>query len=190
MYILPSPNALVVLHWVFYYFELVKHGRVLCSFCVLCLVVYKVLLPTFWLANCRSGSKDEAIVLIVHAMRTRRVLGRRSPLPQHQPQNPPKKKEKHSLDNFPCTFFSLLVECFTKYCVVREAIRHFRGLKNFKGGTQVLYNAGKYGDPLSLYLRALCREGNKYYGQFKISIFRIKRLLPTPLKEQISLVLL
>ncbi|KAM3200383.1 hypothetical protein T459_30391 [Capsicum annuum] len=55
--------------------------------------------------------------------------------------------------------YALLVECFTKYCVVREAIRHFRGLKNFKGGTQVLYNAGKYGDPLSLYLRALCREG-------------------------------
>ncbi|CAN4106445.1 unnamed protein product [Withania somnifera] len=55
--------------------------------------------------------------------------------------------------------YALLVECFTKYCVVREAIRHFRGLKNFKGGTQVLYNDGKYGDPLSLYLRALCGEG-------------------------------
>nr|XP_009798510.1 PREDICTED: pentatricopeptide repeat-containing protein At2g35130-like isoform X1 [Nicotiana sylvestris]XP_016444147.1 PREDICTED: pentatricopeptide repeat-containing protein At2g35130-like isoform X1 [Nicotiana tabacum] len=55
--------------------------------------------------------------------------------------------------------YALLVECFTKYCVVREAIRHFRGLKNFEGGTQVLYNDGKYGDPLSLYLRALCREG-------------------------------
>ncbi|XP_075084308.1 uncharacterized protein LOC107814558 [Nicotiana tabacum] len=55
--------------------------------------------------------------------------------------------------------YALLVECFTKYCVVREAIRHFRGLKNFEGGIQVLYNDGKYGDPLSLYLRALCREG-------------------------------
>ncbi|KAK6791794.1 hypothetical protein RDI58_010875 [Solanum bulbocastanum] len=55
--------------------------------------------------------------------------------------------------------YALLVECFTKYCVVREAIRHFRGLKNFEGGTQVLYNDGKHGDPLSLYLRALCREG-------------------------------
>ncbi|XP_045809063.1 uncharacterized protein LOC123903187 [Trifolium pratense] len=54
---------------------------------------------------------------------------------------------------------ALLVECFTKYCVVREAIRHFRALKNFEGGTQVLHNEGNYGDPLSLYLRALCREG-------------------------------
>ena len=53
----------------------------------------------------------------------------------------------------------LLVECFTKYCVVREAIRHFRALKNFEGGTKVLYNEGNDGDPLSLYLRALCREG-------------------------------
>ncbi|KAK2402579.1 pentatricopeptide repeat-containing protein, mitochondrial [Trifolium repens] len=54
---------------------------------------------------------------------------------------------------------ALLVECFTKYCVVREAIRHFRALKNFDGGTKVLHNEGNYGDPLSLYLRALCREG-------------------------------
>ncbi|KAL0912781.1 hypothetical protein M5K25_016184 [Dendrobium thyrsiflorum] len=55
--------------------------------------------------------------------------------------------------------YALLVECFTKYCVVREAIRHFRALKNFLGGTKVLYNEGNHGDPLSLYLRALCREG-------------------------------
>ncbi|MQL81271.1 hypothetical protein Taro_013746 [Colocasia esculenta] len=55
--------------------------------------------------------------------------------------------------------YALLVECFTKYCVVREAIRHFRALKNFEGGTKVLYNEGNFGDPLSLYLRALCREG-------------------------------
>ncbi|XP_020591404.1 uncharacterized protein LOC110032198 [Phalaenopsis equestris] len=55
--------------------------------------------------------------------------------------------------------YALLVECFTKYCVVREAIRHFRALKNSLGGTKVLYNDGNYGDPLSLYLRALCREG-------------------------------
>uniref|UniRef100_A0A1D1XFU3 Pentatricopeptide repeat-containing protein At4g20090 n=3 Tax=Anthurium amnicola TaxID=1678845 RepID=A0A1D1XFU3_9ARAE len=55
--------------------------------------------------------------------------------------------------------YALMVECFTKYCVVREAIRHFRALKNFKGGTKVLYNEGNFGDPLSLYLRALCREG-------------------------------
>lgn len=55
--------------------------------------------------------------------------------------------------------YALLVECFTKYCVVREAIRHFRALKNFDGGTKILHNEGKYEDPLSLYLRALCREG-------------------------------
>ena len=54
--------------------------------------------------------------------------------------------------------FRLLVECFSKYCVVREAIRHFRALRKF-GGIKVLHNEGKFGDPLSLYLRALCREG-------------------------------
>ncbi|KAL2941278.1 hypothetical protein RDABS01_029628 [Bienertia sinuspersici] len=54
---------------------------------------------------------------------------------------------------------ALLVECFTKYCVIREAIRHFRALKNFEGGTRVLHNEGNFGDPLSLYLRALSREG-------------------------------
>ncbi|KNA04151.1 hypothetical protein SOVF_202260 [Spinacia oleracea] len=53
----------------------------------------------------------------------------------------------------------LLVECFTKYCVIREAIRHFRALKNFEGGTRLLHSQGNFGDPLSLYLRALCREG-------------------------------
>ncbi|XP_077227574.1 plastid transcriptionally active 3 isoform X2 [Tasmannia lanceolata] len=57
------------------------------------------------------------------------------------------------------TTYTLLVECFTKYCVVGEAIRHFRALKNFPGGTKALYNEGNFGDPLSLYLRALCREG-------------------------------
>ncbi|KAG7970283.1 hypothetical protein I3843_07G075100 [Carya illinoinensis] len=55
--------------------------------------------------------------------------------------------------------YALLVECFAKYCVVPEAIRHFRALKNFEGGTKVLHNEGNHGDPLSLYLRALCREG-------------------------------
>ncbi|XP_019086156.1 PREDICTED: pentatricopeptide repeat-containing protein At5g65560-like [Camelina sativa] len=55
--------------------------------------------------------------------------------------------------------YALLVECFTKYCVVKEAIRHFRALKKFEGGTVVLHNAGNFEDPLSLYLRALCREG-------------------------------
>ncbi|XP_061342614.1 uncharacterized protein LOC133288811 isoform X1 [Gastrolobium bilobum] len=54
---------------------------------------------------------------------------------------------------------ALLVECFTKYCVVREAIRHFLALTKFEGGIKVLHNEGNYGDPLSLYLRALCREG-------------------------------
>ncbi|CAO2827486.1 unnamed protein product [Amaranthus hypochondriacus] len=55
--------------------------------------------------------------------------------------------------------YALLVECFTKYCVIREAIRNFRALKNYEGGTKVLHNEGFFGDPLSLYLRALCREG-------------------------------
>ncbi|XP_021282215.1 uncharacterized protein LOC110415061 [Herrania umbratica] len=55
--------------------------------------------------------------------------------------------------------YALLVECFTKYCVVKEAIRHFRALKKFEGGTRVLHNEGNFDDPLSLYLRALCREG-------------------------------
>ncbi|KAI7727038.1 hypothetical protein M8C21_006924 [Ambrosia artemisiifolia] len=55
--------------------------------------------------------------------------------------------------------YALLVECFTKYCAVREAIRHFRALMRIEGGIKVLYNEGNYGDPLSLYLRALCREG-------------------------------
>lgn len=57
------------------------------------------------------------------------------------------------------SMFRLLVECFTKYCVVTEAIRHFRALQNYEGGTKVLHNEGNFGDPLSLYLRALCREG-------------------------------
>ncbi|KAJ0967378.1 hypothetical protein J5N97_024295 [Dioscorea zingiberensis] len=35
----------------------------------------------------------------------------------------------------------------------------FSALKNFPGGTTVLHNEGNFGDPLSLYLRALCREG-------------------------------
>lgn len=63
------------------------------------------------------------------------------------------------MDNKLYFFFRLLVECFTKYCVIREAIRHFRALKTFQGGTKALHNEGNFGDPLSLYLRALCREG-------------------------------
>ncbi|KAL1552104.1 hypothetical protein AAHA92_12945 [Salvia divinorum] len=58
--------------------------------------------------------------------------------------------------------YALLVECFTKYCVTREAIRHFRALKRFEGGTTLLHYEGQYGDPLSLYLRALCREGRVF----------------------------
>ncbi|KAL9289798.1 hypothetical protein ACSQ67_024431 [Phaseolus vulgaris] len=60
---------------------------------------------------------------------------------------------------------ALLVECFTKYCVVREAIRHFRALKHFEEGTKVLHDEGNHGDPLSLYLRALCREAQKEYPE-------------------------
>lgn len=51
------------------------------------------------------------------------------------------------------------MECFTKYGLVNEAMRHFRALKRIPGGTKVLYHEGKYGDPLSLYLRSLCLEG-------------------------------
>ncbi|XP_042004033.1 uncharacterized protein LOC121752978 isoform X3 [Salvia splendens] len=58
--------------------------------------------------------------------------------------------------------YALLVECFTKYCVTREAIRHFRALKRFEGGTTLLHYEGQYGDPLSLYLRSLCREGRVF----------------------------
>ena len=65
-------------------------------------------------------------------------------------------------------FCRLLVECFTKYCVVREAIRHFHALKTFEGWAELLHNEGKYGDPLSLYLRALCREGSFVSKSFLI----------------------
>lgn len=68
--------------------------------------------------------------------------------------------------------FRLLVECFTKYCVIGEAIRHFRALRNFEGGMKVLHNEGNFGDPLSLYLRALCREGMQiFYSSSKFSHF-------------------
>lgn len=53
----------------------------------------------------------------------------------------------------------LLVECYTKYGIVNEAMRHFRALRRIPGGTKVLYNEGNFGDPLSLYLRSLCLEG-------------------------------
>jgi hypothetical protein len=61
--------------------------------------------------------------------------------------------------NSPLFFFSLLVECFTKYCMVNESIRHFRALHRIPGGTKVLYDEGNCGDPLSLYLRSLCLDG-------------------------------
>lgn len=51
------------------------------------------------------------------------------------------------------------MECFTKYSMVNEAIRHFRALRRIPGGTKVLYNEGNCGDPLSLYLRSLCLDG-------------------------------
>lgn len=73
-------------------------------------------------------------------------------------------------------FCSLLVECFTKYRVVKEAIRHFRALKNFQGGTKVLYNEGNFGDPLSLYLRALCCEGIFYFMSFQVIISNLQSL--------------
>ncbi|KAG2537705.1 hypothetical protein PVAP13_9NG267200 [Panicum virgatum] len=55
--------------------------------------------------------------------------------------------------------YALLVECFTKYCMVNESIRHFRALRRIPGGTKVLYNEGNCGDPLSLYIRSLCLDG-------------------------------
>jgi hypothetical protein len=87
-------------------------------------------------------------------------------------------------------FCRLLVECFTKYCVVREAIRHFRALKNFDGGTKVLHNEGNYGDPLSLYLRALCREGMLILViYFCFSVLSFLELLSLMLKNLMSLLL-
>ncbi|KAJ3682428.1 hypothetical protein LUZ60_015001 [Juncus effusus] len=55
--------------------------------------------------------------------------------------------------------YALLVECFTKYSMINEALRHFRALRRIPGGTKVLFNEGNFGDPLSLYLRSLCLEG-------------------------------
>jgi hypothetical protein len=46
-----------------------------------------------------------------------------------------------------------------KYCMVNESIRHFRALHRIPGGTKVLYDEGNCGDPLSLYLRSLCLDG-------------------------------
>lgn len=77
------------------------------------------------------------------------------------------RAHNHFLKISSCFFSRLLVECFTKYCVIREAIRHFRALKTFQGGTKALHNEGNFGDPLSLYLRALCREG--IYQSFIVS---------------------
>lgn len=67
------------------------------------------------------------------------------------------------------------MECFTKYCSIREAIRHFRALIKIEGGIKVLYNEGNYGDPLSLYLRALCREGEILFTlfHFLLNIYNI-----------------
>ena len=61
-----------------------------------------------------------------------------------------------------CPFlFRLLVECFSKYDLMTEAVRHFRALAKHPGATVYLFNEGdgRETDPLSLYLRALCLEG-------------------------------
>ncbi|KAL2642218.1 hypothetical protein R1flu_009805 [Riccia fluitans] len=55
--------------------------------------------------------------------------------------------------------YALLVECFTKYNVVSEAVRHFRALSRLSGGVTYLHDKGRNGDPLSIYLRAVCLEG-------------------------------
>lgn len=68
-----------------------------------------------------------------------------------------------SFSSFNVLFFliRLLVECFTKYGHLNEAVRHFRALAKHPGATKFLYNEGegRETDPLSLYLRGLCLEG-------------------------------
>lgn len=76
------------------------------------------------------------------------------------------------------------MECFTKYCVTREAIRHFRALRRIEGGTKVLHFDGDFGDPLSLYLRALCREGVLVC----LFLFALKNGITFPRLSLISLV--
>jgi hypothetical protein len=56
---------------------------------------------------------------------------------------------------------SLLVECFTNYNDVNEAVRYFQALNQLLGGSTQLHNEGQNGDPLSLYLRAVCLKGNE-----------------------------
>jgi hypothetical protein len=60
-------------------------------------------------------------------------------------------------------FDRLLVEGFTKYNISEEAIRHFRALSKIPGGIKSLHNDGNYGDPLSLYLRLLCLQGENQF---------------------------
>eukprot|EP00850_Spirogloea_muscicola_P010689 SM000064S19711 [mRNA] locus=s64:33689:38036:+ [translate_table: standard] len=55
---------------------------------------------------------------------------------------------------------TLLVECFAKYSKVQEALRHFRALVRHPGAMRALHQGGRFGDPLSLFLRALTLEGN------------------------------
>lgn len=57
--------------------------------------------------------------------------------------------------------YALLIECFTKYGLVNEAVRHFRALVRIPGSMCYLFSEGhgRESDPLSLYLRALCLEG-------------------------------
>eukprot|EP00249_Psilotum_nudum_P023175 c28772_g1_i1 orf=120-3080(+) len=55
--------------------------------------------------------------------------------------------------------YALIVECFTKFHLIEEAVRHFRALSKFPGGIRLLNNDGGEGDSLSLYLRAVCLSG-------------------------------
>lgn len=78
------------------------------------------------------------------------------------------------------------MECFTKYCVIREAIRHFRALRQFEGGTKVLHCDGDFGDPLSLYLRALCGEG---VHVFIFMFSRLKASLTCNVQKKIKIII-
>ncbi|KAI5060042.1 hypothetical protein GOP47_0024462 [Adiantum capillus-veneris] len=55
--------------------------------------------------------------------------------------------------------YLILIEGFTKYNIVDEALRHFRALSKIPNGMQLLHNNGENGDPLSLYLRLICLHG-------------------------------
>ena len=65
--------------------------------------------------------------------------------------------------------YRLLVEGFTKYNIAEEAIRHFRALSKIPGGIKNLDNNGENDDPLSLYLRLLCLQGDNWFILLKQS---------------------